>query len=80
MTDDPTKKLFEAVKAQQKITATDTLEGDPSTWHIRLYKRFGPDVELWVLYNGDSQESSPAVKSYALRWRNEELEKEKKKP
>jgi len=44
-------------------------------WHIRLHTKVG-NVEVWCLYNGDKQESSPVPKSFAEKWLTEELKKE----
>lgn len=48
------------------------VEGDVSTWHIRLHTRVG-EFEVWCLYNGDCQESSPTLKDSVRKWRDEEL-------
>jgi hypothetical protein len=52
------------------------IEGDPKTWHIRLYKRLGT-IEVWRLFYGDNPESSAFSKATVAQWRDDELAKEK---
>lgn len=53
-------------------------EGDPRTWHIRLHTRlvhpaYDQPLELWALWNGQTQESSPTGKEFARAWMRLEL-------
>lgn len=69
---------FRALYPESDAAATE-IEGDPSTWHIRLDRRIevsslGP-IESWSLFNGDCRESSPSLKEAVQQWRDEELAK-----
>jgi hypothetical protein len=48
------------------------IEGDRSTWHIRLRRKCG-DVEAWQLWNGGRPESGFWPKGTVQKWLNQEL-------
>ena len=70
------KILEDAIRAFTLNTIVETghFEGDQTTWHIRFAKKVG-DMEAWCLWNGNTLQSSPALKSTVQKWRDDELAK-----
>jgi hypothetical protein len=67
-------QLIAAIQAQQQVMSTEASEGDRTTWHIRRALVLN-GIELWVLFNGERQESSPTSKASVQKWCADELAK-----
>lgn len=68
--------MLNAVKSVTPMARNTEFEGDRNGWHIRLSLRVGT-VEVWQLWNGDSPESSPTLKSVVVQWMQEEIQRKR---